>query len=49
MVSPGGDLFFHSKRALHVSCVRVCVPSVPIGELLHRSSLDILCKLTKLP
>lgn len=32
--------------------VRQIVPSVlivPIGELLHRSSLDILCKLTKLP
>ena len=40
------SIFCCSKRALHVSCVRVCVP---IGEFLHRSSLDILCKLTKLP
>ena len=43
------SIFCCSNRALHVSCVRVCVPSVPIGEFLHRSSLDILCKLTKLP
>ena len=47
MVSPGGDLFFHSKRALHVSCVRSARFACMLKPLIY-ALFCIFCTIARL-